>query len=134
MQPNSISLVVDELNTGANQVTHVLSRFEESLNRSVYIDADHTIAAKNTLTLYRTQPKASGNFKGVAKSAFKFSTDILVDGVDGVSQLTAPIIVEVSFSLPVGVTAAQSLVARQKALALLDRDDVMVALNDQLMV
>jgi len=133
MQPNTITLAVDEANN-STPVNHVLSRFEESGNRAVYIDADHTVAMKNTCTLYRTFPKASGNFRGVSKSAMKFSTDITVDGVDGESSVVAPVIVEVSFSLPVGATAAQSKLARQKALALLDRDDVMAPLNDQLMV
>jgi hypothetical protein len=90
--------------------------------------------AKDTLSLYRTFPKPSGNFKGVCKTSFKFSKDISVTGVDGVSQLTAPIIVEVAFSLPVGATHAQVLLAQQRALSMLDLDSVMTPLNEQLMV
>jgi hypothetical protein len=64
----------------------------------------------------------------------KFSQDVEVAGVDGVSTLTSPIIVEVSFSVPVGATQAEQLIARQRAIALLDDDTIMVKLNDQLMV
>lgn len=133
MQPDTITLAVDELNN-ASTVNHVFTRYEEFQNRATYIMTDHTLAARNTLSLYRTFPKVNGNFCGVAKTAMKFSRDISVTGVDGVSSITAPIIVEVSFSLPVGITDAQALVARQKALSLLDLDTIMVPLNSQLMV
>lgn len=134
MLDNVITLSVDEENDGVGPVNHVFNRFEEYQNRSVYIGTNHSMATKDTLNLYRTFPKASGNFRGVAKTAFKFSKDLTVTGVDGVSQLSAPIIVDVSFSIPVGATHAQILVARQRALALLDLDVVMTPLNEQQMV
>lgn len=134
MQPDVITLSVDEENDGVGPVNHVYNRFDTSYpNRSGYIGANHTLAARNTLTLYRTLPKVSGNFMGVAKTAFKFSVDTTVLGVDG-SNVTAPVIVEVSFSVPVGVTAAATKIARQRALALLDLDSVMAPLNDQQMI
>lgn len=134
MQPNEITLAVDEDNSGSGTTNHVYTRFEEYLNRAVYISGSHALSARDTLSLYRTLPKPSGNFKGVAKCALKFSQDILVDGVDGVSQLTSPIIVEVSMSVPVGATAAQCLIARQRAVTLLDNDTIMVALMEQQMI
>lgn len=134
MQPNEITLSVDEENDGVGPVNHVFTRFEEHLNRAVYIGPLHSMMARNTLTTYRTFPKISGNFRGVAKSAFKFSTDITVPGVDAETSITAPVIVEVSFSVPVGATAAQTMLYRQRALALLDLDAVMAPLNDSLMV
>lgn len=134
MQPNEITLPVDEENDGVGLVNHVFTRFEEHLNRAVYIGPNHSLSARNTLTAYRTLPKISGNFKGVAKSAAKFSADITVPGVDSETTITAPIIVELSFSIPVGATPAQTKLHRQKALALLDLDAVMAPLNDQLMV
>jgi hypothetical protein len=133
MQPDQITLAVDELNN-ATTVDEVYDRFDEFQNRSVYITEHHLVGAHDTLTLYRTFPKANGNFKGTAKSAAKFSTEILVDGVDGLAQITAPVILEVSLSLPVGTTDAQAMIARQKAVALLDLDSIMVPLNSQLMV
>lgn len=134
MQPDTITLSVDEENDGVGPVNHAYTRFEEFQNRSTYIGPNHTMSSRNTLSLYRTFPKASGNFKGVSKTSLKFSQDLQVDGADGVSQLTAPIIVDVSFSIPVGATHAQILIAQQRALALLDLDSVMTPLNEQLMV
>lgn len=136
MQPNEISLTVDVTNDGETTAdeTQVYTRFEEHLNRAVYISADHTVAAPNTLTFYRTPPKPNGNFPGMAKSAVKFSEAVLVDGVDGSSTVKSPSIVEISFSLPVGVTAAHAMELRQRAIALLDDDDIMDDLNMLLMV
>jgi hypothetical protein len=133
MQPTTITLAVDELND-TNTVDHVYTRFDLYQNRSVYIGASHQSDARDLLTLYRTFPKVSGNFKGVNKTAFKFAIDHEVDGVDGLSQLIAPVIFEGSFSIPVGVTAAEQLIMRQSGLALLDLDAVMVALNNQLVI
>jgi hypothetical protein len=133
MQDNVITLAVDELNTGST-TNHVFDRFEEFSNRAVYIGENHALTAKDTLSLYRTFPKASGNFPGVAKSSFKFSKDYAITGVDGVASLTSPVIVEVSFSVPVGVAEADQLIMRQRAIALLDDDTIMGALMNQLMV
>lgn len=133
MQPNEIVLAVDEAND-ATTVNHTYTRQDYYLNRSLYISSTHANDARDTLGLYRTYAKASGNFKGVNKSSIKFTKDIVVPGVDGVSDITSPMILEVSFSLPVGFTAAQSVLLRQHAVALLDRDDVMAPLNDVLTV
>lgn len=132
MQPNTITVAVDYLNN-ASTTNEVYTRFEENLNRSQYIGAAHSLSAKDTCTLYRTSPKIAGNFKGVSKTAFKFSKDVVVTGVDG-ENVSSAVIVEVSFSIPVGLTAAQTMVIRQRALALLDLDAVMAPLNDQLMI
>lgn len=134
MQPNEITLSVDEENDGVGPVNHVFTRFDEYQNRAVYVSSTHTPATKDTLSLYRTLPKSSGNFRGTTKSASKFAQDIVVTGVDGVSQLTAPIIVEVSLSLPVGATPAQAKIARQRAVALLDLDSIMSPLMETGMI
>ena len=136
MQPNEVILSVDELNddTTTADADYTYSRFEENLNRSVYVGEGHTLTSRDTLALYRTFPTVNGNFKGVSKTSFKFTVDQGVDGVDGVSTLTAPMIFEVKSSIPVGTSAAQILIGRQKALALLDRDDIMGPLNETLMI
>lgn len=131
MQANTITLAVDVLND-SNTVNHVFSRFDEYQNRTVYTEAGHQLTLRDTLSFYRTFPKASGNFKGTAKTTLKFSKDYAVTGVDGVASLIAPLIVEVSFSVPVGVIAADQLIGRQRAIAILDDDAVMVALMNQL--
>jgi hypothetical protein len=133
MQSNEITLQVDELNNDTD-VAHLYTRFEEYANRSVYIGASHELVAQDKFTMYRTFQKVSGNFRGTAKSAIKFSKDYSVEGVDGVASLTSPLIIEVSFSVPVGITVANQLIGRQKAIALLDDDAVMVPLMNQLEV
>lgn len=127
MLDNTISLTVDVANDGETTAdeTQVYSRHEEYLNRSVYIGEDHSLAAPHTLSWYRTQPKANGNFLGMAKSAFKISQCLSVPGADGVSNVNAPLIAEVSFAVPVGTTASQVVEMRQRLVALLDDDTLM---------
>lgn len=136
MLDNSISLSVDVTNDGDTTAdeTQVYTRYEEHLNRSVYIAADHTMATPHTLSFYRTQPKANGNFPGMAKTAIKFSESLAITGVDGVSTLKVPLISEVSFAVPVGTTPAQLMEMRQRLIALLDNDTVMNNLSLTLMV
>lgn len=134
MLDNQITLAVDEDNDGVGLVNVVFTRFEEFQNRAVYIAANHALNARDLLTVFRSFPKPNGNFRGVAKSTVKFTMDVTVLGVDGVSTLTSPMIGEVSFSLPVGVTAAQTKKLRQRVISLLDLDTVMGPLNDQLMI
>lgn len=133
MQPNEIIIQVDPLND-TTIVPETFSRFEEYLNRSKYVTENHSLNARDELTLYRTFPKQAGNFRGVGKSAAKFAYDIIVPGVDSTTSLSSSIIVEVSFSIPVGADPADVLWMRQRSLALLDLDTVMSPLNERLMV
>jgi hypothetical protein len=136
MQPNEIILAVDEDNDGGTTaaVEHTYSRSNYFQNKSEYISETHTLSSRDKLALYRTLPKRSGNFLGMAKTAIKFTQDISVAGVDSTTLVVAPGIVDVAFSMPVGVTSAQSLALRMRAVALLLDDDVMSALVDQQMV
>jgi hypothetical protein len=134
MQADTINVNVDTLNDTTTIVPETYTRYDEYQNRSVYIGENHALDARDTVSLYRTFPKVNGNFKGVSKSAIKLTKDFSVDGVDGVSTLTAPFILDISFSIPVGVSAADVLIIRQRALAFLDSDTVMDALNNKLMV
>lgn len=134
MQPDVITLAVDEDNSGSGTNNHVFNRFEEFQNRALYIGPNHALSARNTIGLYRTLPKASGNFKGVAKTSIKLTKDVLVTGVDGVSQLTAPIIVDLGFSVPVGTPSADILIAEMVLKAILARQDLMVSLVEQAMI
>jgi hypothetical protein len=133
MQPGTITLQVDELNNDTD-VPCLFRQYDKYANRSIYIGPSHELTLQDKFTLYRTFQKVSGNFRGTAKSAFKFSTDYLVSGVDGIADLTAPMIIEVSFSVPVGIAVADQLIGRQRAIALLDDDAVMVPLMNQLEV
>lgn len=134
MQPNEITLSVDTLNDTTTIVPVTFTRFEEFLNRSRYIGELHTMQSRDELSLYRTFPKQAGNFKGVGKSAAKFALDVQVPGVDASTTLTAPIIMEISFSIPVGTADADVLYMRQCGLALIDSDAIMTSLNSKLMV
>lgn len=133
MQANTLTLSVDAANDG-NPANEVYTRYEEYQNRSSYIGADHLPDARNTLAIYRTFPTKSGNFKGTAKSSVKFTQDVEVAGVDSSTTLTAPIILDLSFSVPVGATTDDLKHVRQRLLALLDTDSFMDSLNIQLMV
>lgn len=133
MQPNQLVLDVDPQNN-ATVVEETYTRYEEYQNRAAYIGASHTPDNRDTISIYRTFPTKNGNFKGVAKSAVKLTKDLEVAGVDSSTTLTAPIILDLSFSVPVGATTADVKHARQRLIALLDDDSIMDALNVQLMV
>jgi len=133
MQPNVLTLSVDAANTGS-PADETYDRYEEHQHRSVYIGAAHVPESRDMLAIYRTLPTKSGNFKGVSKTSVKLTEDVEVAGVDSSTTLTAPMILEASFSLPVGATAADILHLRQRMIAALDDDTFMDALNVQLMV
>lgn len=133
MQPNILSIDVDPLNNGTIEID-AFSRFEEFQNRSVYVGPGHSLTSKNLLSLYRTLPKVTGNFRGQAKGAVKTTEDTVVLGTDGVSNLTGQIIVETTYSYPVGVSVAALKRARMKHLGVNDDDDVMDPLLLQQMI
>lgn len=136
MQPNTITLSVDTDNDGGTTaaVDAIFSRYHEYDNRSEYIASDHSLAARNMLGLYRTQPKPNGNFKGMARSAVKNTKDFEVAGVDAVTTIVAPAIANTDFNFPVGMTPEQTLEMRMLHIAALIDDLIMVPLTDQLMV
>lgn len=130
MLSDPITLAVDEdNNTGTAAVNHVYSRYDQFQNRSEYIHSSHTSAAKDKMTVYRTLPKVSGNFRGVAKSAIKFTKDVSVAGVDSTTTLVAQELLEINCSFPVGTTVAQQKVLRYRAAAALMNDTLMDNIN-----
>lgn len=133
MQVDQLVISVDAENNG-NPADVTYDRYIENENRSVYITSAHVPEARDTLGLYRTFPTKSGNFKGVSKSALKFTRDIEVSGVDSSTVLTSPMIADISFSIPVGALAIDILELRQRMIAALDNDSFMDSLNIQLMV
>jgi hypothetical protein len=133
MLDNTITVPVDLLNNDST-TDAVYTRYQEFLNRSVYISAAHLMELRDTISFYRSMPTVNGNFKGVSKSSFKITVDQEVDGVDSSTSLTAPAIVEVSFSIPVGTTAAKQLILRQIAVAMLDDDSLMLQSMERLEV
>jgi hypothetical protein len=89
---------------------------------------------RDLMAFYRSVPKKSGNFNGVAKSAVKFTVDKEVEGVDSSTTVIAPLIGEISFSVPLGTTAAEAMELRQRMIAALDNDTIMVKLMEELEV
>lgn len=127
MQPNQITLAVDETHT-STPVDNIFDRNEEYINRTVYTHGDHTLASKDTLSFYRNAPTVSGNFPGMAKVACKFSRDVTVPGVDTSTTIVSASIGEFSIRVPVGASAAYCLELRQRMVALLNDDTVMDSL------
>lgn len=130
MLDNTITLSVDLANTGST-TDETYTRFDELLNRSVYNGEGHTYTKRDTLNFYRTMPKRAGNFLGVKKSAIKLTQDQDVLGADG-SSIVQPALLDVSFSLPVGTTAANAMILRQRLIALLDDDAFITRLTEGL--
>lgn len=128
MLPNTITLAVDLANSGS-PTNEAFNRFEEQVNRSTYVGPAHAFNAANTLQFYRTLPVRSGAFLGSAKTSVKFTKAVTVPDASG-ADTVYPLIAEVSFSIPVGVSAAVTKELRQRVLAILDRDDVMAPFND----
>lgn len=133
-QPNVITISVDTLNDGTAIVDEVYTRYDDYPTRSIYIGANHSVSAQDTLTFYRTEPRKSGNFNGAAKVSYKFTRTHVVDGVDGISQLIVPFIKEVKYSIPVGISQADCLLGRQSVIALTDLDAIMTPLFMQQMI
>lgn len=132
MLANTIDIDVDYLNDGESQDQRAYKRYEESLNKSVYIGPDHELGSRDTITFLRTFPKQNGNFRGMTKATVKLTQDKSVDGVDASTSLTAPCIVELAVSYPLGMTAADQLAMRQRMLAIIDTDSVMTPFQKDL--
>lgn len=133
MQADTLSLAVDVAND-ATIVTVPYSRYEETQNRTVYVGADHEPGSRDQIALYRTLPTRSGNFRGVGKSAIKLTKDTQVLGHDSSTSIMSSLIIDVTFSVPVGCDSGKLLKARQTLISLLDDDTFMNKLNVQLMV
>jgi hypothetical protein len=125
-QPDSITLSVDDDGDGLTPIDEVYTNFDRYGNRSVYHGSDHTPVVRNTMTLYRTYPKATPSFYGVWKTAAKTSQDLTVDTpiVDGTTR--APAIMATNASIPVGATDEEIMHAVQRHIALLQTDEFLV--------
>lgn len=116
----SLTLAVDIANNGTT-VDKVYTYFDTFGQKRVYHSADHTLVDREELCFIRRMPSRSGNFLGTAKGTIKFTDDVVVAGADG-SDVKAPLIIEVSFSAPVGVTEGMLTERRQRVMAILDDD------------
>lgn len=129
MLSNEITLAVDTENTGV-PTNLVYTRYDEYNNRTVYISEEHEPSTRDELTFYRTFPKPSGTFLGTRKSAFKFSKEFPVLDKEG-NTINSPFIFEVSTSIPIGISTADQVEMRQRAIAALDNDTLMNLFHDK---
>lgn len=128
-----IELDVDVANNDTIVEQVLVNAGPDTINRSTFeFSGTHSLVARDIVQFYRTYPKRSGQSRGSAKCAMKFTTDIAVNNSDGSGDIVLPLIGEVSFSLPVGVTPAQTMSLRQRIVSLLDLDDVAAKLMDLL--
>lgn len=102
MLETTISITYDP---GTGSVTKAYDRYSEETNRTVYRGPADTLSADDKLAFTRRFPTKSGNFLGVAKPNAKFTLSQTVLDAEG-NSIVAPIIAELGFSLPVGVTDA----------------------------
>lgn len=66
----------------------------------------NSLTNTDTLAFKRVMPKPTATFKGVGRPTLKRSKSVVVDAVSG---QTAPASLEISGSLPVGMTSAEIL-------------------------
>lgn len=113
--------------------SEAFTRETYDLNRSVYHGASHTAAARHLLGFYRTYPKKTGNSYGVEKCSVKITIDHEVATVDG-GTTVAPLICEVSFAMPVGVTDVHKGAIRADMSNLMNQGTIVDAILEQLSV
>jgi hypothetical protein len=133
-QPNEIELSVNEdMDDGTTAtISHVYGRDNTNFpNKTEYYSDVHTPELRDMLAIQRVDRKTNGNFRGVKKSSFKFTKDYTVDGADGLAQIIAPQIIEVNFSIPMGVSAADTLAFRARVNAMIEQLDIMSDLCDR---
>lgn len=114
MLDNTITLT---LPNGGTPVDVPIARIDVLQNRSVYHEPTHSTIMRKTVGFYRTLPKRSGDFLGVAKSAVKSTLDMTVANAKG-EPVVSPMIGEISFSIPIGAVEADidNLLDRLEAL------------------
>lgn len=121
MLDNTIVLPVDVLGN-AVLVNKTYLRDESVPNRSVYTGPGHTLSLRSLMNCYRTQPKKSGNFPGVAKGEIKITQDTSVPGVDTSTSIIAPRLASASTSFPVGTSDAEMVETLQTLIAALKHE------------
>lgn len=110
MQPNTIAYTFDHDNDGGTTaaVSVTLTRHAEELNKSTYRTGSHSTEVPDTVNFYRTAAKRSGEFLGAQKVSVKRTKTFEVETASG-GATKAPVVGELSFSIPVGVTNAEKL-------------------------
>lgn len=124
MQANEITIQSDIAND-ENLVSKTYRRTRYANTQSLYQGPSHTVASRNQLQFYVTDAKRSGESRGIQKCALKLTRDMSVENASGSGDIILPEIGSINFSLPVGVTAAETKELRQDLIAILDDDEIM---------
>jgi hypothetical protein len=147
MLDDPITRTVNSLPGAATDVT--LARYAESTNRTTYVlsttipnaelfDTEdalaHTPEMRHQVQFYRTFAKRSGNSRGAKKAAMKLTRDVSVPNTAGDGDIVLPLIVEVSFSVPVGTDVAKTQDARHIIARLMQSDTLMQPFVDSLTI
>lgn len=127
---DSVTLSVDTTNDNT-PVNEVISLFDGTTGRKEFHFPGHSFTSRETVVFTRSLPKQSGNFAGTRKTTFKLTDDEIVDGVDPLTDVKAPGILEINCSLPVGISSAVAKKMRQRAIAILDNDVLMQSFQER---
>lgn len=120
MLDNTITLAI-----GDPAVNTAYTRDETLVNRSLFVGPANSSILRDQMNIYRTKPKKSGNFAGVMKSEVKFTEDFIVPGVDTTTSQAAPFILDISASIPVGVSNEDIQAGLDRAIAFLSNASAM---------
>lgn len=109
MQANTIAYTFDHDNDGGTTpaIAVLLTRHTEEVDKTTYITAAHMdTVAQDTFAFYRTLAKRSGDSFGVERTATKRTKTHVVVNAAGL-DVKVPVVVDLGFSIPVGLTVAQ---------------------------
>jgi hypothetical protein len=123
-QSEVIALTVDPANDG-NPETQNYANQQRKDTFSLYREENSDLKNRDELRLAATLPKRSGNFPGVVRSEARFTKTVEVEGVDTTTTVAGVATGIISFSLPLGTSAATATLLRQRMIGLLDDDDIM---------
>lgn len=133
MLNDTFTFAVDTAATGTT-TDETYSRYSESSDKSTYVGATNSMAARDQLVFSRSFATASGNFAGAYHAAFKVFWDRTVPGVDTSTERTEPIIVTVDARIPLGATYEDILHALQRATSVITTGAIREGLFKALMV
>lgn len=85
-----------------NATTYTLDSYP-SANSALYYSSAHSATNKDDFRIARVAPKATSTFSGVNRQSFKLTR---THTLSGALTSTGESITEMSFSLPVGISAA----------------------------
>jgi hypothetical protein len=74
-----------------------------SPNSVPYLGPSNTFSVMDKLDLYRTMPKATKEFSGIARSRLKVSRTLTLTGA---LTATGPLTIDISMNVPVGAASA----------------------------